>query len=187
MKKEIITITGGPGTGTSSNARKVANLLGYTYFSSGDLFREIAERRNVLVDELNHIAETDPTVDDEMDTALRDLGRGSHVVIDSRIAFHWIPDSFKVVLVVDPHVAAERIFKQIREDGRKSQNASSVEEVRSSNELRKTSEYKRYREKHGIDMADLSVFDLVINNGKQPKDVTVQQILDAYREWNQQI
>ena len=42
-KKHIITLSGRPGSGKSSTADKVAELLGYTRFSSGNMVREVCQ------------------------------------------------------------------------------------------------------------------------------------------------
>jgi cytidylate kinase len=183
VKKEIITITGAAGSGTSSAARKIKEMLGYDTFSSGDLFRTIAERRSVSLDDLLVIAEADATVDDEIDAALRVLGEESRLVIDSRIAFHWISRSFKVCLVLDPWTAAERTFTHIREKGRRSQHADSVEELYERSVQRNKRDAERYRDKYGIDMTASSNFDLIIDTGRQDADATATMIADAYARW----
>ena len=106
MKKSIITLTGFPGSGKSSTADAVAEELHYTRFSSGDFMRAMAIKRGVTLDELQQIAKSDPTIDQEIDQAVRDKGDEENLVIDSRTAFHWIPESFKVFLKIDPHIAA---------------------------------------------------------------------------------
>lgn len=91
MKKEIITICGGLGSGKSSTAKKVAEVLGFKHFSSGDFFRQVGVELGLSVNEINKRAETDPEIDYRTDQKLRDLKDSSKVVIDSRTAFHWIP------------------------------------------------------------------------------------------------
>ena len=41
-KSTIITITGLPGSGKSSTAKRVAEILAYKHFSSGDLFPAVS-------------------------------------------------------------------------------------------------------------------------------------------------
>ena len=52
-KKHIITISGKPGSGKSSTSDKVAELLNYTRFSSGDMVRKMLERKNITLAEFN--------------------------------------------------------------------------------------------------------------------------------------
>mgnify|MGYP001559943827 CR=1 FL=1 len=104
-------------------------------------------------------------------------------VIDSRLAFHWISDSFKVFLSLDPDTAAERIFSHIAEEGRVSQTASSVEEARKNIEIRAASEKKRYANLYGIDPTDPVHFDLVVDTKTNNLDRVVEVVLKNYKKW----
>ncbi len=183
MKKRVITLTGLPGSGKSSTADRVAELLGYRRFSSGDFMRAIAKKHDVSLDDINTMAESDRRYDHEVDEMVRRTGEKSDIVIDSRLAFHWIPSSFKVFLKVDPHAAAERTFIHIREVGRAQQTAESQEEVYQKLVARIASENKRYRELYGITYDDENRYDLVIDTGKFPLEEVAQQIVTAYKTW----
>lgn len=184
MKKHIITISGSPGSGKSTSAKGVAQKLGYEHFSSGDLFRKMAAERGLSVEGINLAAEKSKEIDYAVDNLLESIGKEKKdIVIDSRTAFHWIPDSFKVFLELDPRTAAERTFAQIQKEGRSSQTASSAEEVYQKTLERSESERKRYRDLYQIDYMDKSQFELVIdtglNNLEQAKDIVVEK----YKEW----
>src|SRR3989344_1182249 len=121
MQKRIITICGLPGSGKSSTATGVANELGYKHFSSGDLFRTIARERGVSIEQINKTAELEQEIDHAVDERLRQMVNDDQLVIDSRMAFHWMPKSFKVFLKINPYLAAERTFKHMQDSGRTSQ------------------------------------------------------------------
>lgn len=184
MKKHIITIAGLPGSGKSSTAKGVAAILCYEHFSSGDLFRKMAEERGLSVEEINFAAEKQKEIDKEVDKLLVKLGKEKdNLVIDSRTAFHWIPDSFKVFLDLDPEVAAKRTFEQIQKEGRASQAGSSIEEVREKTLKRVASEQKRYQSLYAIDVIDKSQFDLVIDTSAHNLEEVIKMITDAYQKW----
>ncbi len=85
-KKHIITIAGSLGSGKSSTAKRVAEILGYKHFSTGDFFRSIASERGISTVELNKAAETDLTVDKEVDNrSIKIVETESNVVLDSRL------------------------------------------------------------------------------------------------------
>src|SRR6266478_4855285 len=97
IKKHIITIAGLPCTGKSSTAKRIAEVLGYEYFSSGGLFRKMAAELGLSIEEMNFAAEKQKDIDREVDGLLVKIGKEKdNLVIDSRMAFHFIPDSFKV-------------------------------------------------------------------------------------------
>ncbi len=184
MKKHILTIGGLPGSGKSSTAKGVAHLLGYEHFSSGDLFRKMAAERGLSVEGINFAAEKQKEIDLEVDELLEKIGREkNNLVIDSRTAFHWIPDSFKVFLDLDLKIAAERTFVHIQQEGRESQAGSSVEEILENTLRRTESECKRYRRLYNIDFTDKSQFDLVVDTDKNDLQAVIEIVVEAYQKW----
>jgi predicted cytidylate kinase len=182
MQKTIITISGLPGSGKSSTAKGVAQKLGYKHYSSGDLFRQIGQKHGLSVEETNKSAEQNlKTVDEEIDEALRQAGNDSDLVIDARTAFHWIPESFKVLLKLDPYMAAERTFAHIQSEGRVAQGAESVEQVYQKSQERTASEKKRYAKLYGLDYTDESNFDLVVDTAKHNLSEVIDLILAEYQ------
>ncbi len=184
MKKRIITIAGFPGSGKSSTAKGVARGLGYEHFSSGDLFREMAAERGLSVEDINFAAEKQKGIDQEVDQLLEKMGQEKeNFVIDSRMAFHWIPDSFKVFLDLDPRIAAERTFAQIQKEGRTSQDGSSVEAVYENTKKRVESERKRYWDLYQTDYLDKANFDLVVDTNENNLEQVISIVMAAYKEW----
>ena len=185
MKKHIITIAGFPGSGKSSTAKGVARALGYEHLSSGDFFRKLGVELGLSVEETNIVAEKQKEIDKMVDNWLVSLGQAkSRMVIDSRTAFHWIPDSFKVFLDVDQRVAIERTFQQIQKEGRgPSQAADSVNELLEKTLTRVENEKKRYQSLYGIDVFDKSQFDLVVDTGSNNLETVINIIVSAYKQW----
>ncbi|MDR3571943.1 MAG: cytidylate kinase family protein [Candidatus Pacebacteria bacterium] len=184
MKKAIITIAGSLGSGKSSTAKAVAATLGYKHFSSGDLFRKIAAERGLSVEEMNITAEIQRDIDHQVDALLQDMNTSDdRLVIDSRMAWHWMPDSFKVFLTLDSETAATRVFAQIQSGGRVSEHGESLKEVRSSIERRLASEQKRYFDLYGVDPRNPSNFDLVIDTKENDLKTVVATVLQAYEQW----
>ncbi len=185
MKKEIITICGGLGSGKSSTAKKVAEILGYKHFSSGDFFRQVGLELGLSVTETNIRAEADPKIDEMTDQKLRDMRNREKVVIDSRTAYHWIPESFKVYLDLSPDIAKERILNNIKENALRAQSeqATTSEEVFQKMTERFESEQKRYWDLYKINNKDMSQFDLVIDTNKNNLAQVVEIIVTEYKKW----
>jgi cytidylate kinase len=59
-RKHIITLTGKPGSGKSSTADRVAELLGYTRYSSGEDVRNFIHEKKITLEEYNSNAESQP-------------------------------------------------------------------------------------------------------------------------------
>lgn len=183
MRKQIITIAGALGGGKSSTAKLVAKELQYRHFSSGDLFRQVAQERGVTIEQINKVAELEVSIDHDVDERLRKLGEEEKLVIDSRLAYHWIPSSFKVYLNLDIRTAAERIFNQIRSEGRQSQHANSVEELVEQTKTRKEDERRRYEHLYQLDVTDLAPFDLVVNTAEHDLNAVAKIVIEEYQKF----
>ena len=185
MRKHVITIAGRPGSGKSSTAKSVAAKLGYRHFSSGDLFRSLAKEHGVDVLQANLSAEDNYEIDHLVDKRLRGMSdTEDKVVIDSRTAWHWMPNSFKVFLDLDLEVAAERILKALEE--RKEVNESIPEDSKAYAKVlhdRLNSENRRYKSLYNIDPGNLDNYDLVVNTDKNDLGQVVGEIVHKYTEW----
>jgi len=187
-KKHIITIAGKLGSGKSSTAKMLAEKLGYTHYSTGDFMRSIANDRGISLIELNQIAETDDSIDKELDDRNVEIGKMENIIIDTRLGFHFIPDSFKVFLELEPETASERILKDKETNPNRHTEANgsfdTKESIRESINNRLLSERKRYKNLYGIeDLTDYNNFDLVIDTSKIPLEKVSQQIIEEYNKW----
>ena len=133
---------------------------------------------------MNLSAEVQRDIDLNVDKLLQEKYRAEdRLVIDSRMAWRWMPHSLKVFLVLDPDTAAERIFHNLREEGRQSEDATSVEEVRASIDRRFASEQRRYLALYGVNPTDPLNFDLVINTKHNDLPTVTAIVIAAYQAW----
>lgn len=185
-KKPFITMSGDTSSGVSTAARGVAETLHYRYFSTGELFRTIAEKNDMTIEELSELAETNSVVDNEIDQLIMVLGQKERdIVLDSRLAHWWVHAAFKVYLRVDSNIAAERVFAQAQDDACNAQHTESIEDIRSSLDNQKRSREKRYQDFYGLDITNMNQYNIIIDTShKKPKQV-IAEIVDAYREWLQ--
>jgi len=175
----IITITGDLGSGKSTVSEILCKRLGYSYIYTGKIQREIAERYDMTTLELNRYSETHPEIDAEIDATFLALGEQSDLVVDSRMAWHFIPNSFKVYLATDLMVAAQRISGDM---ARKNEKYVTLEDAAAQIQARKISENKRYLDLYGVDCADFANFDLIVNTS----DFSPEEVADIIiREYSQ--
>ncbi|MCA9359720.1 AAA family ATPase [Candidatus Kaiserbacteria bacterium] len=185
-KKHIITLSGKPGSGKSSTADKVAELLNYTRHSSGDMVRQILAKSHMTLEEYNQKAETDHDLDDKVDEQLRALRDKKDIVVDSRLGFYWIPESFKVYLDLDLEIATARIFKDtVSNSMRKAvgTSSSSLSDVSRQVKERMLNEQSRFKAMYGVDPYNKNNFDFVIDTSRQNPQSVAIAVFDAYREW----
>ena len=148
--------------------------------------RKVAEYRGLSLEDLGLVAESDRSIDDAIDDEIKKTAQQDNLVIDSRLAYHWIPDAFKVYLKLDPHIAAERIHNHIHSVGRIGQSAGTTEEIYEKMTQRIESEKKRYKAHYDNDYTNEKNFDLVVDTGENSLEQVAKIILDAYKKWNLQ-
>jgi len=148
-KGPIIVISGQPGSGKSTYARRLADDLGLRYFTTGQAFRELAKRLGMDLMELN-------------EGRLRE----GCVVIDSHLAGWTLREVADVAIYVKASlpVRAQRLALR---DSRP--YAEALREA-SGREL---SHWRRFYEYYGVDLRDLSGYDLVL-------DTTRLSVEEAY-------
>lgn len=182
-KKNIITITGKSGSGVSTATGKLAEALEYRKFSAGGLFRNLAQQYDMSVEKLNEYAKSNRVIDQEIDTLIRRLGKGNEIVLDSRLGFYWIHDSFKVYLTADRDIAAGRIYEDVISGRRKGEQAMSIIEATTSIQEQSESTRARYFRDYGIDISNTSLFDLIVATDHKTPDEVVALIRKHYKEW----
>ncbi|RLJ06058.1 MAG: hypothetical protein DRP18_01725 [Candidatus Aenigmatarchaeota archaeon] len=170
----IITISGVPGAGKTTVGKILAKKLGYEFFSMGDIRGRLAKERGLDINQLNKIGEKEDWTDRKTDEYQKKLGKRNNIVVESRLAYHFIPHSVKIFLEVDPKTGAERVMKTERDDER----YESIEETMEALEKRMESDRKRYKKYYGIDFPDKSKFDLVIDTTDKTPEQVVNIILD---------
>lgn len=170
----IITISGIAGSGKSTAAKSLAKKLGYKHYSIGDFMRELAKEKGMTLLELSREAEKNNVVDKELDNKQIELGKTEdNFVIDSRLGFHFIPNSIKVFLEVDLNEAAKRIFSEKRKHEQYKDINESVEKIKT----RINSEDKRYKEYYNINYQDRKNYDIIINTTKTTPEEVVEMII----------
>lgn len=171
----IITISGTSGAGKSTVAKFLAEKLGYRHYSTGDILRKLAVERGMTINELMIAAKKDKSIDSDIDNYSKKLGESEdNFVIDSRLAWHFIPSSIKVFLDADLKVRAERIFRQRREE----EKFETFEEAMELMEEREKVNLGRYRKVYGITYLDKKNYDMVVDTTTLTVEEAVGKILN---------
>ena len=181
--KDIVTLSGDIGGGKSSVARILVQRLSFQLISAGAIQREIATGMGLTTLQLNERSAKDRSVDDQIDSYTQQLGEtGNQIIVDSRLAWHFIPSAFKVFLSVDPVVGAERVFDASRADEKHSSLADALENNRSRTALEAT----RWLAMYGIALRDYSNYDLVVDTSFVSPEQVAEVIELSFRAWKAQ-
>lgn len=169
---KIISLTGDQGSGKSTVASELESRWGVKKYYTGAVLREIALKRGIDILAANHLATADPSIDREIDAVYKSLAQTPEdLIVDARLAWHFLPQSFKIKLTVCPDIAAERIF---RDKIRKAEHVDSPPQIKASIMARSNSEIDRFKNTYGINIQDDSNYDLLIDTA----NVGAQQVAD---------
>ncbi len=185
-RPHIITISGKPGSGKSSTADRVAEMLGYSRYSTGDVVRALVKKKKMTLAEFNVEAERDPSYDYELDEELRKMREQNEVVIDSRLGFYWIPESFKVYLDLDPDVAIARIYKDSNLNalrGVTEDNTEGMDAVIDQVNERLSNERRRFKKLYNVNPYASANFDLIIDTSRHSPQTVALTVFDMYNKW----
>jgi predicted cytidylate kinase len=186
MKKRIITLGGLPGSGKSTVKRILAERLGYKMLSTGDFVREMAHARNLTLEELNELIIRDKSLDEEIDARLIELEEhGDQYVVDSHLAFHFIPSGFSVLLSVSEETSAVRIFEDAHSPTRikSGDTMQTLEEARERTRRRIANHVERYQEHYGVHPYKADAYDLCVDTEQCTPEEAAERIIAAYRAW----
>lgn len=177
----MISIAGDLGSGKSTIAKRLAEKLSYVYFSTGMLFRKLAAERGMDALQLNYLSETDASIDKYIDDNLRAIheGKDSRYVLDSRMAWHFVPRSFKIYATVKPEIAALRVLNDKTRFGEP--KALNLEERINMLLERQNVENRRYKFLYEVDCCNFGNYDLIIDTSDNTVDELVDCILGIYR------
>ena len=178
--KNIIVMSGDIGSGKSSVATALKQMTGFDIIGTGTIQRAIAKRRGVTTLELNKISQTDRSIDDEIDSYVVETGKTQdNLILDSRLAWHFIPTAFKVFLSVDPVVGAERVFNASRND----ENNPSLEATLENNLKRQAIEDQRFHKLYNVNFRKYGNYDLIIDTSFTSPESIARKIKDCFDAW----
>jgi cytidylate kinase len=141
-----ITVSGHPGSGTSTLVKALMAHYSWTSLNGGDVFRQEAARREMSLGEFGELCKSDLNVDRELDKQLQQqMQDDSSQIVESRLAGWWayrleIP-CVRLWLDVDETERAKRVV--YREGG-------SIEDALEANKKRSSVDAERFMELYQI-------------------------------------
>ncbi len=176
--RNSIVFNGDLGSGKSTVSVEIAKRLGMRRVSVGDLYRQMAQERQMTALQLNLHAELDQAVDGYVDQLQRDIAAsGERLVMDSRLAWHFFTDALKVHMITEPTEAARRVLA--RPSG-PAESYTSLEEARTKLKERSESERGRFIIRYGVDKARLRNYDLICDTTRATPEQVIEHVIDVY-------
>ena len=176
----IVTISGPPGSGTSTLVSKIEESRGWSSINGGDVFRDEASRRGLTVEQLSNEAKEDLDVDRALDALLQErmTSEESPEIVESRLSGWWAHlnqiECLRVWVAVSEVERARRI--QIREGGE-------IEECLLKSQNRQRDDMERYNALYGIDLDDMAPYNLIIDADKKNEHEVFNLLDFEIRKW----
>ena len=159
-----ITLSGEVASGKSTIGRLLAENLDYKFVSIGNRTREFAERKGLDIVQFQKECLSDPSIDKLIDKQFsEECNANENLIIDYRLAFKFISNSYNIFLKISEANATDRLRKANR------QNETYLT-IREKNDTFKN----QFQNSYGVDYTDEKNYDLVIEieQFKSPKEIT---------------
>jgi CMP/dCMP kinase len=174
-----ITVSGLPGSGTTSLARYLSEKHHLDLISAGEVFRQMAKEHNMDLAEFGALAEREPSIDTMIDTRQKEIAESrDNIIVEGRLSGWMVPGAdLKIWLTAPVTCRVKRIqFRDV---------VSDEETANRTTQERETCEAIRYRMYYQIDISDLSPYHIVLNSehwGIEQLGVIVDAAVEATRK-----
>ena len=182
-KKHIISICGdlASGKGTVSNIL-LKDLEYNSIYKNGEYFRKLAKEHGMDVTSFNKYVEEHPEIDIAIEKSAGDYAKTHDMfIIDARLGWYAVPQSFKVYFKVDLDVSAQRAFND--KNRKSTENFTTIEEQKADIQKRYKLENLRYWNLYKVRKDDMSNYDLVVDTTKLTPQEVADIIKEEYFKW----
>ncbi|MDR0612972.1 MAG: cytidylate kinase family protein [Dysgonamonadaceae bacterium] len=168
-----ITLSGNIGTGKSTVGKLLAEKSGYKFISVGNFSREFAQKEfGLTINEFQEKCKQQPELDDLIDQKFKQYcNEHDNIVADYRLGFHFIENSFNILLKVSENVSVQRV-----------QSANRKTEFVDTGSIRQRNQEmkQRFIDKYHVDFTDESNYNLVIDTDESSPETIINTIINSY-------
>ena len=181
-KRKIISIAGDLSSGKTTVTKLMQETLGYEIYRNGEYFRKLAAEKGMSVTEFNVYVKEHPEIDRQIEQSAKEYAaEHENLIIDARLGWYAVPESFKIYLRVDINEAAKRAFGD--PNRKKTENFATVEEQKVDMIKRFNLENERYFNLYGVHKEDMANYDFVLDTTNLTPEQVNQKIVEAYNNW----
>ena len=181
-RKNVISITGDLASGQSTVSKMLAEDLGFYLYRNGEYFRNLAVENGMSVTEFGEYVEKHPEIDMQIEKSATEYVKNhDNIVIDAKLGFYAVPESFKVYLKVDIDIAAKRAFAD--PDRKRSENLPTLEAQKADMIRRTKNNLERYYNLYNVRRDDMSNYDFILDTSNLTPEEVLEKIKTAYIEW----
>jgi len=153
-----ITVSGLPGSGTTSLSRYLSERHGFTLISAGEVFRQCAKEHHMELAEFGRLAEKDPAYDKMIDARQKKIAeKKDNIIVEGRLS-GWMVEKADLRIWLFAPIGC-RLKRIVFRD-----QIADIETAKAITLEREHSEAVRYRQYYDIDINDLSIYHLIFNS-----------------------
>ncbi len=173
-----LTVSGHPGSGTSTLVTKLCQNRGWSHLNGGAVFRAISAERGISLEEFSALCDSEPEVDKSLDERLISamLDENGPEIVESRLSGWWAYqreiDCIRLWISVTPEERANRVVK--REGGNQQDALTRIHSRMEADQI-------RYHNLYGISLDDQTPYNLIINSDTLTAD-EVANLVEAELE-----
>jgi len=181
-KRNIISLAGDLASGKGTVSEILIRDLNYGIYRNGEYVRKLAKEKGLDITSFNAYLADHPEIDIQIEKSASEYAKDhDNFIIDARLGWYAVPDSFKVYLRVDIDVAAQRAFNDQKR--KSTEYFETVEEQKADMQRRYKSENERYWKLYHVHKEDMSNYDLVIDTTNMTPEEVAEQIKREYKNW----
>ena len=181
-KKHIISLGGDLASGKGAVSKVLATKLNYGIYRNGEYFRKLAKEMGMDVTSFNRYVSQHTEIDRQIEQSAAEYAKeNDNFIIDARLGWYAVPQSFKIYLKVDTDVAAKRAFNDINR--KETEKFYSIEDQKNDMITRFKLENERYFKIYNVHKDDMSNYDFVIDTTSLTPDEVANCIIKEYTEW----
>ena len=170
-----ITVSGHPGSGTSTLVSGLMDHYGWSSLNGGDVFRGEAKRRGMSLSDFGALCTTDLEVDRQLDALLQERmsATGAEEIVESRLSGWWAYrlnlDCVRLWVDVEDEERARRVVA--REGG-------TIEEALEANAKRTSVDAERFTELYGILPEQREPYTIVLDGTHLGRDEVLAAVIE---------
>lgn len=174
-KPNVITLSGVPGTGTTTIAKLLSKRLGLKLVYIGETFRNLAKEYKMNLQEFSKYAKDNPKIDYELDSRQLEYARKGNIILEGRLSGWMVKnnniDAFKILLNADLEIRIKRIIGRERK---------SYDQVKDEIQFREKCELDRYLKLYDVNYQDPNHYDIIIDTTNLNPEQIIKKIIDHF-------
>jgi cytidylate kinase len=171
----VIAVSGFHGSGRTTQAKKLSEEFCLKYVSSGEIFRKEAKKKGLSIEEMSLLTEKDKNFDLFIDTHTKNMAKEGGLTVDATLS-GWMTENadLRIFLTAPFDVRVKRIAER---------ESLPIEIAEKETRVREASEKERFQNYYGIDITDLSIYDVVLNTASYDSESTARILKKCVYEY----